>query len=532
MSFLRYNFLIGFLLLSVAYTFGQDIRVRGTVRNQQGVPQANIMIYDVDDTENKTMTDEDGRYNIFVSRRGRLSFESMFHETLEMKVNGKQTLDVVIEEKTIQLEEAVVIGKAPYIEPEKTDVLVRGNYLIVSTRIPIQKRLFKGNYRILVQPWCVNVMKKERDILKPMVLDGEEYRITQTRMYNFDFTQDPVHEYAEVYDPKDGIFYVPYLDSIYQKDPNQDFRFDFFVSTEDYNKIIKVPKDSFVIARGTVNPLRFFQYDLDAMKITDGAYIPKPEPQLCDDKAEVNLTFKPGVSKIDMSLGDNAMEIQNARATLSRYENDPDATIKSFEMQGISSPDGTYDKNVALAKSRLNNASDAIISAVSRDTRSMMEIKTNSKVETWETVAQMLESDSLTVEAEKIREIIKKSPRSMDMQFSAIRKLNYYRKVIVENYLPKLRKVEYSLGYSVYRILNDDEIRSMYEKGNHKDFLRYEFYRMMETAKDTAELRHICTHALNQYPRFMLAANELAMLNLVSGVPDPEILKQIGRAHV
>ena len=125
MSFLRYNFLIGFLLLSVAYTFGQDIRVRGTVRNQQGVPQANIMIYDVDDTENKTMTDEDGRYNIFVSRRGRLSFESMFHETLEMKVNGKQTLDVVIEEKTIQLEEAVVIGKAPYIEPEKTDVLDR-----------------------------------------------------------------------------------------------------------------------------------------------------------------------------------------------------------------------------------------------------------------------------------------------------------------------------------------------------------------------------------------------------------------------
>ena len=268
-----------------------------------------------------------------------------------------------------------------------------------------------------------------------------------------------------------------------------------------------------------------FHYDLEAMKITDGAYIPKTEPQLCDDKAEVNLTFKPGVSKIDMSLGDNAMEIQNARATLSRYENDPDATIKSFEMQGISSPDGTYDKNVALAKSRLNNASDAIISAVSRDTRSMMEIKTNSKVETWETVAQMLESDSLTVEAEKIREIIKKSPRSMDMQFSAIRKLNYYRKVIVENYLPKLRKVEYSLGYSVYRILNDDEIRSMYEKGNHKDFLRYEFYRMMETAKDTAELRHICTHALNQYPRFMLAANELAMLNLVSGVPDPEILK-------
>ena len=107
--------------------------------------------------------------------------------------------------------------------------------------------------------------------------------------------------------------------------------------------------DSFVIARGTSNPMRFFQYELDAMSITEGPHIPKPEPQLCDDKDEVRLTFKPGVSKIDLSLGDNAAEIEKARTPLLKYMNDPDATLTSFEVNGVSSPDGSYQRIVTVA---------------------------------------------------------------------------------------------------------------------------------------------------------------------------------------
>ena len=110
MSFLRYKLLLLFLILSVSLIFAQDIRVRGTVRNQHGVPQSGIMIYDVDDPENKASTDEDGRFNIFVSRKGSLSFESIFIETLVVKVNGKQNVDVVVEEKVEQLDEVIITG--------------------------------------------------------------------------------------------------------------------------------------------------------------------------------------------------------------------------------------------------------------------------------------------------------------------------------------------------------------------------------------------------------------------------------------
>ena len=341
----------------------------------------------------------------------------------------------------------------------------------------------------------------------------------------YDYSKDPVSSYASVQDPGDGILYVPYLDSIYQKDPNQDFRFDFLLSTEDYNKIIKVPMDSFVIARGTSNPMRFFQYELDAMSITEGPHIPKPEPQLCDDKDEVRLTFKPGVSKIDLSLGDNAAEIEKARTTLLKYMNDPDATLKSFEVNGVSSPDGSYQRNVQLAKERLSNASSSIISVIPASIKSDMDIKNESKVEDWETIAKMMENDSLTDEASQLRAIIAKSPKNMDIQFSAISKLKYYRPVIVEKYLHRLRKVEYSVGYSVYRVLTDDEIRNWYKSGNHNEFTRYEFFRRMQQAKDTTEMREICTRALQRYPRFMLAANELSMINIKNNCPNPDLLK-------
>ena len=48
---------------------------------------------------------------------------------------------------------------------------------------------------------------------------------------------------------------VGYSDSTYVENVNDDFRCDMMVSMENYNRVLY--RDTFVIARGVVNPLRF-----------------------------------------------------------------------------------------------------------------------------------------------------------------------------------------------------------------------------------------------------------------------------------
>lgn len=69
------------------------------------------------------------------------------------------------------------------------------------------------------------------------------------------------------------------------------------LAMENYRNIIY--RDSFSIARGTVNPLRFLEYKFSAFSLTDEKYLPKPVMQLRDTKGEVNLTFLVGKADLD-----------------------------------------------------------------------------------------------------------------------------------------------------------------------------------------------------------------------------------------
>ena len=81
---------------------------------------------------------------------------------------------------------------------------------------------------------------------------------------------------------------VAYHDSAYIENLKEDFRADR-LSLENYNRILFT--DSFQIARGLVNPLRFFECKLKAKDITDERYFPKPELQLRNDRGEVDFPF-------------------------------------------------------------------------------------------------------------------------------------------------------------------------------------------------------------------------------------------------
>ena len=145
---------------------------------------------------------------------------------------------------------------------------------------------------------------------------------------------------------------------------------------------------------------------MKAKNITDERYFPKPELQLRNDRGEVELSFLPG--KVDINDRDpkNASELAKLRERLSSIETNPDAKLQTFSILGVSSPEGPHDKNLVLAKKRMDLAVNRILSHLNKETLDFLKIQTDSKVETWQTAIEMMRQDSLFGQAQESDSLI------------------------------------------------------------------------------------------------------------------------------
>lgn len=100
-------FLLSFTLASV---YAQDIQVKGTVvSGSDGFPLPGVNVV-VKGTTDGVITDLDGNFVISVPSDAVLSFTYIGFKTQEVAVDGKTTLNVVLDEDTETLDEVVVVG--------------------------------------------------------------------------------------------------------------------------------------------------------------------------------------------------------------------------------------------------------------------------------------------------------------------------------------------------------------------------------------------------------------------------------------
>ena len=523
-SFIQICFLSAFiLLLSGVDILAQNLRVAGVVRGNNEERLAGVTIINKETKKVVGLTDEDGKYSVIVPVNGILNFTCLGYDGQDIKVKGRQIIDVVLVSTAVKIQEVSVVAKIKnkvIFEPSEIEVV--GNYFHLRTRFKVPAEMFSSNTRLIVQPTLYNITRKKGVLLKPVVTDGREYTLTQERMYEFDLKNDPLEPYIRKSEMTKNGELVAYHDSAYIENLKEDFRADIRLSLENYNRILFT--DSFQIARGLVNPLRFFEYKLKAKNITDERYFPKPELQLRNDRGEVELSFLPGKADINDRDPKNASELAKLRERLSSIETNPDAKLQTFSILGVSSPEGPHDKNLVLAKKRMDLAVNRILSHLNKETLDFLKIQTGSKVETWQTAIEMMRRDSLFGQAQDLQNIVNKYPDSPDKQWRAIIRLPYYRSVIVPHYLPLMRRVEYNFDYSIYRFLTDAEIKELYLK-DYKQLSRHEFWRMFEIAESDEEKETIYKQALEVYPKFMLAANNLSALYINQGRPDDSILE-------
>ncbi len=499
------------------------------VSKEEGKPLMGVNVIDTQSERQLATTDEDGRFAINVHSDATLLFSMVGAESVRTKLKNRTFLEIKMPKFDIELGEATVTVKRikDEVRPEATDIQVIGNYLHIKTRVRVPREMFAGNTRLVVQPILNNVTKNKLQLMRPMVYDAKKYHRTQERMYSMDLQSgDPLAAYITI--KNDTLRekgrtndIIGYQDSIYVDNVKDEYSCDVYMAMENYNRILY--RDTTIIARGTVNPLRFLDYSFSSQQILDTAYYPKPELQLRDSKGEINLHFPIGKATLDLNDAHNAAEMHKLNEQLLAITQNKDFSLRAFSILGTASPDGTYNSNLNLAGRRMKTALDYILSQLDSETRQKMKVSSQAEVAPWSAVVEALRKDSLFEEANILSRIIEKNA-SRDRQSVLIRNLPFYKELLLGKYLPRLRRVDYQMNYSIFRTLTFDEIKELYAK-DYRQLSRYEYFRLFRNEPNAETREKYIRQALEIYPSFMIAANDLQEILIGRGTPDPELLK-------
>ena len=514
-------FMLAFVMLASGVSAQNVVRVTGQViAKGDNEPLSGVNITDASSKHAYAVTDLDGKFafNAFNGTTLRFSMVGFNSRNVKLK-NGQTNLNVRLEESDVALGEVLVQTKriTDKIMPEQTDINIKGNYLYVSTRVRVPREMFRQDTRLVVQPILNNVTRGKLSLMRPLIYDAKEYHRTQDRLYNFDLNDslagDPLARYITVKSeqtrekgrPNDII---GYNDSIYVEHVKDDFSCDVYMAIENYNRILY--RDTTIIARGTVNPLRFLDYSFAAHELTDSAYFPKKEVQLRDSQGKVNLRFPVGKAVFDSNDPQNASEIDKLRQQIETISQSKGASLSSLELRGQSSPEGRYARNMSLAKMRMDYALGFLKRTLPADMTQGMTFTSDAKVAPWSRVAEILRKDTLASEADRVEAILAAHPGNIEAQGRAIQRLPFYHKIIATRCLPQLRRVDYTLHYNVYRTLTIDEIAQLYAQ-DYSQLSKYEFFKLYRAEADTAKRVAMMRQALEVYPSFMAAANDLSV---------------------
>lgn len=507
----------------------QTMRVSGIVlKKDTKEPLVGVNVVDVSTDRLLATTDMDGRFATNALANGKLRFTMVGAKAVTVKVNNRNFIEVLMEEDSKHLGEATVKAKriTNKVMPEQTTIEIVGNSAVIRTNVRMPVEMYSPQIRYVAQPVMWNITRGSYQLMRPLVYDASQYHSTQDRMYDFNMKEkDPLAPYISLHinnakSETGNYFLIPYVDSVYFENGKDDYKCDFYQAMEDYTKILW--RDTATIAKGTINPLRFLEYSLVGCDLAGEDYTPKPELQLRDTQGEIRLRFARGSSELNVKDGQNSEELGRLSQEMRTIASNPNMNLRAFTITGIASPDGPYRGNINLANRRMQSALNEILKYVSAEDRRRMEVKSNARVATWQEVVVLLRRDSLFDQANQVEEIINRY-EDIDLQGRDIKRLSFYKQ-LEEEYLPQLRRVQYELNYSVFRQLTNEEIKELY-KQDFRQLTKFEYYRLFSEEKNEEKREEYLRNAVNIYPRFVLAANQLAVAMIKKDAPELELLQ-------
>ena len=509
------------------------IRVTGkVVDSKKGEPLGFVNVTDMETKRLVAQTNVDGRFSVNVHANTTLRFSMIGAEVMSVKLRGRDSLMVqmIMTDVALGTVETVAKRVVNRVIVEPTPMEIVGNTVYFKNVVGVPSKMFGHNRRLVAQRVFKNKTRKQTVIMRPLVYDAVEYNQTQDRLYSFDMkgkNGDPLAPFVLIkndtlrdkkVDHRDSFMY---MDSLYVKNPDDDFQAVTLLAIEDYNRIVF--RDTLVTSKGKINPMRWLDYSFGASEITDEALYPKAIPQLRDSRGNIDLRFPIGKAAFDPEEAHNAAEISKLKAQIQDIAATRDATVQALSINGTSSPDGRYASNLTLARRRMEYAISYFRSQMPEKLRSGMKFSSNASVAPWSEGAKLLRADSLEEEADKVEAVMKLY--KWDAVSQKMKRLPFYSKLLLNKYLPMLRSVGYTMSYSIYRNLTLDEIKDLYKK-DYRKLSDYEFFKLYRSEENDAQREKYLRQALEVSPSFMVAANDLAALLIKHDRPDADVLRK------
>ena len=484
--------------------------------------------------DDAAIADKDGYYNIRVMENGALIFQIGMKNTL-IEVKGRAEINVNIKGEGIEL--PTLIATAPDLDPrvEQGDGEVLNDERIRMTcRIPIPRNYGKPNSRLIIQPYVVNCATKDTvSYPAPIIMNGDEFSLTQERRMGFDIKKDPLNKYTLTKRLDGEKNTIRWEDTISVKDTKINYTGRVIICMEDYTQIY-YRTDTVATPCQPRRPLQLLEYSFGVRDLNPIYYRQTPRREKRNTTGNVSLMFLVGQALLDPKEPQNEVQLSKLKEDLMDIVNGDGTTLRKVNITGVASPEGRYASNLSLAKQRTSYALTKIAATLPTYVRERLTTLQDTRVATWGEVANILEEDSLYAEANEVKEIEKRFPQNRDAQYAAISQLKYYKQHIVPR-LPKLRTVHYKYEYDVMRELNAKEILDRYEqdadyRNGKKSFTLYEYWHLFQSVKNPKELEILYRRAYNDSKSngdkpWALAANNLAVSYLRRDTFDIEILK-------
>lgn len=500
--------------------------ISGIVKDKEAAPISGVSIQ-VDGQKWKASTGKEGKFTLEIPQNSIITFSSVGYETVTIHSGKEKWLEIILKESQSLLPEIMVtstLKSSMKFVFAPSDLELIKDMLYLKTRYKIPSKRFQNDSRVIIQPILVNSSQGTRKNFSPIVYDGKNYDILLRRG---NICGDPSEKeyysrFAQVINP-DSICNqtLTYADSCTVDNIND------LYTTEVHIKISTFCKDEYRdtvrITNGIIYPMRFFNYNLSAMDL-DNSYIPKQTPLNFNEKGEMHLRFRPEDANIYENEGRNAEELRKMRKALDDIDKDRTKTLTTFQITGYTSPEGTYEYNLKLAKKRMKNAAEKVFENISEETIRKAKVENDAIVESWNTVCELMEKDSIK-EVTQLKDLIRRARGNHNEISWGARRMKIYP-LIRDRYLPRLRRVEYFYEYSELRTLNRDEINTLYRK-DPKKLTASEFWSYIMNQKEiTDEKREaLYREALSVHPDLMIAANNLASLLIKQNRADTTLLK-------
>lgn len=241
-------------------------------------------------------------------------------------------------------------------------------------------------------------------------------------------------------------------------------------------------------------------------------------PDVVREYGEACIRFPINRCDIDMTLGDNRLQMETMLTALRCTAADSLNGVGRLVITGIASADGPVAWNEALARRRAEAAWAWLAQQPDITPALLRSMRIESRPEGWGPVLEAMRADAHP-DTLVLAEILHRyAGESDDVAEREIRRLGSWP-VIRERYLHTDRRVECGYTYAACTGTSDEELLRRYERWP-ESLNEEEMLRVAALQVTSAEKEKVYTAVLECFPQSYAAANNLALLLLREGRSD------------